>query len=512
VTIPADTAPGAYYVIAKADADGVESETSETNNTYPRSIQIGSDLVVSAITMPAATGAGATITVGDTTLNHGGADAVASITRFYLSTNSTLDAGDTLLAASHSVPDLAAGASNTGAISITIPSDTPTGLRYIIAKADADNAVIETKETNNSLGHSIQIGPDLIVPAFTAPTKSGAGQTITVSETTVNQGGGLAVATATKFYLSNNAAYDVGDTLLGGRATPDLSPGASSTMSTALLIPATTAAGSYYIVARADGDTAVTETQEGNNTTARSVQVGADLVVSTVGAPPKGAAGASIVVTETTLNQGGGAAPATTTRFYLSSDGTLDGADAPLAGSHTAPDLPAGASSAGSTSVLIPAGTQPGTAYIIASADADDEVDETTETNNTRSRSISIGADFVIASVTVSSSSVAAGAVVNITDTVTNQGAQAAPSSTTRFYLSKNTTLDATDTLLIPGRSVPDLAGGVSHVGVTPVTIPLSATPGSYYMLAKADGEGAVAESVETNNVSSRAIQVTAGP
>ena len=87
----------------------------------------------------------------------------------------------------------------------------------------------------------------------------------------------------------------------------------------------------------------------------------------------------------------------------------------------------------------------------------------------------------------------------------------AAP-STTRFYLSKNATLDAGDVALAPGRTVPDVAGGLSRSGSTPVTIPLGTVPGSFYVLAKADGDGVVSESVETNNVAARAIQVTIGP
>jgi trimeric autotransporter adhesin len=118
----------------------------------------------------------------------------------------------------------------------------------------------------------------------------------------------------------------------------------------------------------------------------------------------------------------------------------------------------------------------------------------------------------MIASVTVSSASVPAGAPVNVTDTVTNQGAEVAPSSTTRFYLSKNTTLDGSDVALAPGRSVPDVAGGASSPGTTSVTIPLDTVAGSYYVLAKADGDGVVGESVETNNVTARAIQVTLAP
>jgi hypothetical protein len=78
--------------------------------------------------------------------------------------------------------------------------------------------------------------------------------------------------------------------------------------------------------------------------------------------------------------------------------------------------------------------------------------------------------------------------------------------------LSKNSTLDGSDVALAPGRSVPDLAGSASNSGTTPVTIPLGTVPGSFYVLATADGDGVVGESIETNNVTARAIQVTAAP
>ncbi|RJQ51146.1 MAG: hypothetical protein C4526_10830, partial [Nitrospiraceae bacterium] len=38
VTIPADTASGAYYIIAVSDADGVVAETNETNNSKEKAI------------------------------------------------------------------------------------------------------------------------------------------------------------------------------------------------------------------------------------------------------------------------------------------------------------------------------------------------------------------------------------------------------------------------------------------------------------------------------------------
>ena len=512
VTIPASAQPGTYYILATADADGLVPETSDTNNTFPRSIVIGSDLVVSTLSVPAKGGSGGTITVSDTTTNSGGGPAAASVTRFYLSPNSTLDSTDTPLAGVHSVPGLAAGTASTASTSLTLPA-VAAGTYYIIARADDDNVVVESKETNNTLSRSVAIGPDLAVTAFTAPATGGAGASLTVTDSTTNQGGGSTGPTTTRFYLSANNVLDGNDALVGSRSVPGLDAGAVSAGSTILTIPANVVAGSYYLIAKADADDSSAETSESNNTNARTLQVGSDLVVSALTAPAKGGAGSSIVVADTTTNQGGADAPASVTAFYLSTSSAGTSSDVLLDGSRAVPPLAAGATNSGSTTVTIPAGTASGTFYIIARADSGNAVGETNETNNTRSKAISIGPDLTFSSLSLSPATVAAGANIVVTDTVTNQGGAVAPPSTTRFYLSTNVTLDAGDVVLGPGRSIPQLAVGASSSGSTTVTIPAATFPATYYVIAQADGDGVVAESVENNNVSAiRSIQVIAGP
>src|SRR3970282_589230 len=103
----------------------------------------------------------------------------------------------------------------------------------------------------------IQIGADLVLAVFTVPVTGGAGVTISVSDTTKNQGGGTAGPSTTKFYLSTNSTLDGGAFLLGSRAIPALAPGTSSAGSTTLTIPAGTATGSYAVIAQVDGDSAV---------------------------------------------------------------------------------------------------------------------------------------------------------------------------------------------------------------------------------------------------------------
>jgi len=506
LTIPATTAVGAYFVLAIADGDMAVAETLETNNSTARSVQIGGDLVISAFLAPSTAGPGSTIAVSDTTKNQGAAATPESVTRFYLSVNSLLDAGDTALDGSRTVPELAPGALSSGSTSLTIPPTVVAGPYYLLAKADADNAIAETQENNNVSARAIQIGSDLVVPALTVPAKAAAGAPVTISDTTANQGAGAAAATTTRFYLSANSVLDAGDLSLGGRPVPALVPAASHSGSTTLTIPAETMAGAYYLIAKADGDAVVVETQEGNNTAARAIQIGGDLLVTGFTGPSKGGAGTSVIVNETTVNQGSVAVAPTTTRFYLSTNALLDATDALLAGSRAIPSLGAGASSTGSTAVTIPANTATGTYYIFAKADADDVVPETLETNNTASRTIQIGSDLIMPALTTAAKA-AAGQSIVVSDTTSNQGGGDAPVSVTEFYLSLDGVLGVGD-LPIGSRVVGDLAAGASSAGAATVTIPAEAGPGTFYIVGKADADNTVAETAESNNTTARLIKI----
>jgi subtilase family serine protease len=496
VTLPTGISAGIYYVMAKTDADNTVAEISETNNITYVLIQIGSDLVISSFNSPVTGGAGATITVSDTTRNQGGGDAGASVTRFYLSSDAAVDAGDSVLG-SRAVPSLTSGGSNSGSISATIPASTGTGSYYIVAKTDADNLVSEISETNNVTYSAIQIGADLVMSGLTAPSVGGAGSSITINDTTKNQGGGTAIASITRFYLSSDALIDAADTMLGSRSVGSLAAGATSSGSTSVTIPASTPAGSYYILAKADADNVVAETGETNNTTFTFIQTGPDLIVATVSAGSNGGAGLPLTVTDTTRNQGAGNADPSVTRFYLSSNGTLDAADS-LLGSRSVASQAAGASSTANTTVTIPAGTATGLYYLFAKADADGTVSETTETNNISYATLTVGPDLVMYALSAPSSG-GAGTNITVNDTAKNQGAGDAGASTTRFYLSTDSTVDASDVVL-GARPVPLLAAGATNSAATTVMIPAGTAAGFYYLLAKADADSAVTETIETNN------------
>jgi subtilase family serine protease len=354
---------------------------------------------------------------------------------------------------------------------------------------------------------SDDLAPDFSISVFTAPDTAAPGQTITVTDTTRNQGGGTGAPSTTSFYLSANSLLDASDPLLATRAVPALGPSATNTANTDLIIPATTTAALYYVIAKADGPGVLVETSEYNNLRTQSISIGGDLVVSAMTTPSNGGAGVAISLPNTIKNQGTSATAPSTTRFYLSSNSIYEVGDVPL-GARAVPALNPGDLHAATTTLTIPANTTTGSHYVLAVADADNEIPESSNTNNTRSGLIRIGADLSVPTLTVPSRA-AVGASISIADTTSNIGAGAAgATSRTAFYLSTNTTWDTSDIVLGVWRTVPALAAGAISSGSTPVTLPTSAGAGRWYVLARADDLSQITEALETNNVKYAAIDL----
>jgi hypothetical protein len=269
VSIPGSTAPGTYFIVARADAGGSAVELDEGNNLLARPIEIGFDLTIAAIAVPTTATAGATISVSDTTTNLGPGTAPASSTAFFLSPTSTVTASAVMLG-SRPVPALAKGAASIATWPVTIPPGVG-GDFYVIALANAGAAT--GLNGNNAKVKAIDIGPDLSVTALANPASASAGVTIAVSDTTRNLAAVAAPSSNTRYFLSTTSALGPGAVLVGTRPIPALAAGVSSAGAATVTIPAGTAPGSYFLIARADGDDAIAEYSEANNTRARSLTV-----------------------------------------------------------------------------------------------------------------------------------------------------------------------------------------------------------------------------------------------
>ena len=124
---------------------------------------------------------------------------------------------------------------------------------------------------SNEASATPNIPPDLVVSSFVAPVTAGAGSTISITVTTKNLASGSADPSTTRLYLSDDATLGASDVLFGAeQAVPALAPGASSSATLSVDIPATTAAGTHFLIVKADAGDVLDESNEANNATTRT--------------------------------------------------------------------------------------------------------------------------------------------------------------------------------------------------------------------------------------------------
>ena len=284
VTIPSTTPLNTYTLLVCADDLAAVAESNEGNNCSVASSGTVTvtrpDLAEITVTMTPASpvrAPGTTFSVTDTTQNFGSASG-PSTTRYYLSLDVTKNAGDTLLTGSRSVPALATFVTNSGTVTVTIPSTTPLNTYFLLACADDLNTVAESNESNNcnlAVSGTVTVtGPDLIEKTVTttpaAPVRA-PGTTFSVTDRTLNAGVVASGLSTTRYYLSLDGTKNAGDILLTGtRSVPGLAAGASHSATVTVTIPAATPLNNYVLLACADDLSTVAETNEGNNCLAAS--------------------------------------------------------------------------------------------------------------------------------------------------------------------------------------------------------------------------------------------------
>ena len=282
--------------------------------------------------------------------------------------------------------NLADGASGTVVVVVTT---TAKGTLSNVVTVDADDS--DTSARNNRDEElTVVTFANLTVRALTAPSAVLPGATIDIEDTTQNSGSVDATSvTVTRIYLSSDGRKDAGDIILDARTVPALAKKQSSTAVTSVTIPGGTALGRYFIIAAADDDTAIVETNERNLRSRRITVTRPDLSVSSLRSPASVIAGATLAIQDTTRNDDLVDGGASTTKLYLSVDRLFDGGDV-LLGSRAVPALGARATSAASTTVTIPLATVPGRYFVIGVADGDANVVESDEANNARVRALTV--------------------------------------------------------------------------------------------------------------------------
>ena len=401
VTLPGGRPDGNYYLIVKADVDNYQPESNETNNTLAKAITLGnSDLVVTGMTAPDAVASGQTVNVQWTGKNQGtGTAATDWYDQVFLSTDAVLDAGDTALnyISAGDVSPLAPNGTYNRSLNVTIPTGRPDGTYYLIVKADAFGNQPESDESNNTFAKAITLGnADLVVTSVTAPLSAASGQSISVQWSAANQGTGNTITTwADYIYLSTDTVLDAGDVFIGSAGSNGTYP-----LSANVTVPSNQAAGTYYVLVKADGGNNQPESNESNNVGASAaITIGSpDLRVDQFIAPANSTFGSTIPIQWTASNDGTRATAANWyDAVYLSTDNTLSGDDQllyyALANANPLSPTSPNNSYLDSTNLKLPLqqSAVPGTYYLIAVTDAfNNIVEANAEGNNTRSSAITL--------------------------------------------------------------------------------------------------------------------------
>ncbi len=434
---------GTYRIKLIADPGHAVSEADETNNTRLTGVLnvVRPDLTVSSVTFtPSAIDStpapGKNVSVTHVVQNIAPVpgSAPASQSLIVLSSDQTL-AGQVpgVPAVTVNVGAIAANGSQTLTTPFNVPSGIPAGTYFFVVRTDSAETIFEANENNNVRASvtPLILGADLIVPTATTPATSVLpGSNVSVSYTVKNQGGAATSASFTiGFHLvprtDPSGSADI--PLNISRVVPPLPAGATSPVFTdSIPSPSDLPAGGYLIRVTSNADGVVTEADLTNNTRLTDAfnVVRPDLAVTSVTFTPAvipvgGAATMTVRHIVKNLAAAPGHAPASHSRLFIST--TTSPADAIFTSALlNVPPIAAG----GTATIVTPLSVNlPGSFFVIASADDDDLIAESNETNNLRASATRIGVGPAVAVAAASTATTTASGVnVSITYTLENIG------------------------------------------------------------------------------------------
>jgi subtilase family serine protease len=454
-----------------------DAKTAATTVSTP---QIYADLIVTALNANSSSyDAGDTITITATIQNQG----LRSAGGFYVS----LTSADLPTQAQY-VSSLSAGASTNVSFTYTAPQYGTNKSVTVTATADSTGAIPESNESNNTRSTSFTVRslPDLIVSAL-SPDKTQylPGETISIAATVRNQGS----VSASGFSVSLTSANLATQT----KYVASLAAGTSVNVTFTYTAPQLTSSTAITVTATADSSGAVAETDEGNNTRSVSFTVLAlpDLTVASLtGDKPAYEAGETVTISATLKNIGPTTSAATTVRLTVPNIGTY---------SKNVSTLAAGASQTVRFTFTAPTALTPQNITVTATVDPENLVQESNESNNTRTATVAVNAlrpDIEVTDSTITDWY--AGMKVTVSATIRNRTAQLVPSVAIRLSIGG---VNYTENIPI--------AGNGSNLAVFRVTVPAS---GNYTVRVTADPEAMLNETDESNNVLTKDIQVKAVP
>lgn len=458
-----------------------------------------------------------------------GANAGASTSRVYFSTDNNLSSGDATVA-DVSLPAINASSSVTASFGYNLPSNTTAGTYYIIVCADVSNTVAESVESNNCKSVALVFNPnsnpnptptpttnlpDLSINVSSSmPSVITPGMNISLSGTVNNIGDASAGASSLSVVLSSDNFYSGNDVSLYNTPIPALSVSSSNNFSNNLTIPSSLSLNNYYIIVCADAANAINEKNEGNNCTSYAVNVNIpspDIVIFGVKLSSNPVpTGNPFVVNYSRQNTGSVASGSYSVGVYLSkTNNTLEATDQLLGEQNFSGE--ADVSAVNPEQFQVTAKLDPGNYYILVCGDNKNKVTESNEANNCASVAINISNPIpdLVLEILNTPGEILLNQKLNISVRVRNSGLKKSDVPTTAaLYFSNSNSIEKTSTL-VGIVNVPALDINAYTDTIFSLTLTDESLEGDHFLAYCVDQSNKVTESNESNNCNASALRVT---
>lgn len=504
VPLPANMAPGGYYVGVTLDPGQTLTQIDATDNqvvsiaTFPNA----PDLVPVQVQAPAGGLPGSTLPVTLTIENQGLPYSGPVSVRFISSPDPIYDLNDGLLGDWNSTLALGTGQSQTLPVTLAVPVLAPNNY-YVIANVDPLRQVPEVSDFNNTRvsDATFAAAPDFSVLDIVGPREISPGELVLIETRIASTGAAHTGPVSYGLYASEDRIFDSADTWVAG-GTVQFAGESELNAQLNLPFPALEP-GDYYLAAQIDPAGQLAEADVTNNTYVDSsrFETGPDFGAASVTVSPQTAVtGDTITVTHRIQNYGSAHTGDVAYRVYLSEDSRLDPSDVAVFDGLYA--LTGEFNSVPITSAFVLGASVPPLQYrAIVDVDPANLIPEQREENNdddSSSRLTVRGPNPTVAAINAGPVAFV-GRAYSVQVDLLNSGTVDAVNLELGLYLSgAGVLLEGTLVARTPGTTV--LAQGVGTASAQ-VEIPSATPPGLYLFGAQVDPDGLVLEENERDNL-----------